>query len=140
MFNELYSARTDSDLATCNDKPIKVSQNEDLKRAIVRCDWSWDLKRRPAMAEIIKKLSDKVRFVLIKGSAALDLSRLARGDYDAYIHMGLKPWDVAAASLIVEKSGGIVTTPNDKPWDIFTPEIFAANPKIRQKILELIKE
>ena len=68
----------------------------------------------------------------------LDLSRLARGDYDAYIHMGLKPWDVAAASLLVTKAGGIITTPDNKPWNIFTPEIFASNPAIRSKILQII--
>lgn len=138
MFDELYLASTNKPFAICNGEKVEVSQNDDLKKAIVRVDWSWDLKRRPAMARIIQELSDKVRFVLIKGSAALDLSRLARGDYDAYIHMGLKPWDVAAASLIVEKAGGVVTTPDDKPWNIFTPEIFASNPRIRNKILAII--
>lgn len=140
MFDELYLARADSEVATCNGKPINVSQNEDLKKTIVRGDWAWDLSRRPAMAEIITKLCDKVRFILLKGSAVLDLSRLARGDYDAYIHMGLKPWDVAAASLLVTKAGGVITTPDDKPWNIFTSEIFAtANPAIRDKILEIIR-
>jgi myo-inositol-1(or 4)-monophosphatase len=141
MFDELYLASANSPFATCNGEEIKVSDNEDLKKAIVRVDWAWDLKRRPVMAEIISKLSDKVRFVLIKGSVVLDLSRLARGDFDAYIHMGLKPWDMAAASLLVTKAGGIITTPDGKPWNVFTPEIFAAsNTAIHQKILAIISD
>jgi myo-inositol-1(or 4)-monophosphatase len=42
------------------------------------------------------------------GSAALDLAYLAAGRVDGFWEAGLKPWDVAAGSLLVLEAGGIV--------------------------------
>lgn len=120
-------------------KRIHVSENDDLKKAMLRGDWSWDLKKRKRMAKAIEKVCDKVRFILLKGAGVLDLSRLARGDFDGYLHPGLKPWDVAAASLIIKEAGGVITSFDGGKWDIFEPSVFAANPKIHPKILEIIK-
>jgi myo-inositol-1(or 4)-monophosphatase len=43
------------------------------------------------------------------GSAALDLSYVACGRFDAFWEFYLKPWDTAAGGLLVEESGGRVT-------------------------------
>ena len=43
------------------------------------------------------------------GAAALDLCYVACGRLDGYWELGLKRWDAAAGSLIVEEAGGIVT-------------------------------
>jgi myo-inositol-1(or 4)-monophosphatase len=46
------------------------------------------------------------------GSAALDLSYVAAGRYDAFFEIGLAPWDVAAGALLVREAGGVVTKCN----------------------------
>ncbi len=42
------------------------------------------------------------------GSGVLILCYVACGRFDAYHHNGLKPWDNAAAFLLVEEAGGVV--------------------------------
>ena len=49
-----------------------------------------------------------VRDIRRMGSAALDLCFVACGRLDAYVERGLKPWDLAAAELIVREAGGRV--------------------------------
>jgi len=40
------------------------------------------------------------------GSAALALTYVASGRFDAYIERGIRLWDIAAGGLIVECAGG----------------------------------
>ena len=49
------------------------------------------------------------------GSAALGLCQVAAGANAAYIQMVLKPYDYAAASVIVEEAGGVMTQMDGSP-------------------------
>ena len=40
------------------------------------------------------------------GSAAIDLAYVACGRLDAFWEFGLKPWDMAAGTLLVTEAGG----------------------------------
>ena len=74
------------------------------------------------------------------GSAALDLAYVASGRYDGFWEFGLKPWDVAAASLIVQEAGGVVSDYQDENNYIFGRQILAAPEKIHQDIVKLFSE
>ena len=51
------------------------------------------------------------------GSAALALSYVANGRFDAFIQSGgMSAWDVAAAGLIAERGGAVVTDAHGGPW------------------------
>jgi myo-inositol-1(or 4)-monophosphatase len=51
------------------------------------------------------------------GSAALALAYVANGRFDAFVQNGgLSPWDVAAAGLIAERAGAVVTNLEGGPW------------------------
>ena len=43
------------------------------------------------------------------GSAAIDMAYVACGRLDFFWEFGLKPWDVAAGSLLVQEAGGRVS-------------------------------
>ena len=43
------------------------------------------------------------------GSAAIDLAYVACGRLDFFWEFGLKPWDVAAGSLLIAEAGGTVS-------------------------------
>ena len=43
------------------------------------------------------------------GAAALDLAYVAAGRLDGFWEAGLKPWDIAAGTLLIRESGGLVT-------------------------------
>ncbi len=54
------------------------------------------------------------------GSAALDLSYVAAGYFQGYWEVDLKPYDVAAALLMLEETGCTATTFSGKPYDPFS--------------------
>lgn len=43
------------------------------------------------------------------GSTAINLSFVAAGWLDGYWNLGVKPWDIAAGTLLIEEAGGVVT-------------------------------
>ena len=51
------------------------------------------------------------------GSAALALAYVANGRFDAMVQQGgLSTWDIAAAGLIAERAGAVVTDLEGGPW------------------------
>mgnify|MGYP000629897422 CR=1 FL=1 len=52
------------------------------------------------------------------GSAALDICYVASGKADLYFELILRPWDYAAAIVIVEEAGGVICTTENQPMPI----------------------
>ncbi len=138
MAGKLYCARADKEGAYLNGEHIHVSQISSLRETVAAFDWSWDPEKRKQIIPWLDKLSGQVRQIKAMGSAAADLAALAEGKIDAYLHSGVKPWDIAAAALIVEKAGGIVLSPDRSDWTPFKPGILAANHHLYPHILNLI--
>ncbi len=138
--NNLYWAQEDEENAFLNGKPIKISTTADLKEAVIACDWGWKLESRLSVVRWLKNIAAHIRQIKSMGSAVVDLASLASGRVDAYIHSDLKPWDVAASSLLIKKAGGEITTPNDEEWNVFNPEILASNKILHDSILDLINK
>ncbi len=63
------------------------------------------------------------------GSAALDLCDVACGKIGFFFEYSLSPWDYAAASVIIEEAGGIITQFNGSPIDLKSPCSIAAGNK-----------
>ena len=64
------------------------------------------------------------------GAAALDLAYVAAGRLDGFFEKGLKPWDMAAGSLLVTEAGGIVGTFAGESDYLYNDEVIAGSPKI----------
>jgi hypothetical protein len=120
-----------------NGRRIKVSPIETLDKAVVCTDWSHIQETRDSTTEFLKKIYGHIKQVKILGSAATDITLLARGGVDIYHHVRLFPWDVAAAGLIAMGAGATVTQIDGSPWDIFSKSILAANPILHKKIREI---
>ena len=56
-----------------------------------------------------KAIFQKTSGIRRAGAAALDLAYLAAGRVDGFWEAGLKAWDVAAGSLLIEEAGGAIT-------------------------------
>lgn len=121
-------------------KELKVSETSEPKKAVVAFDWPWDLQRRHKIVHILGNMTQDVRQMKSMGSAVADLMKLAEGKIDGYFHTGLKPWDVAAASLIVEKAGGVISAIDGGEWDFLTPDLLATNVAIYRRMLEFTTE
>ncbi|KKS46845.1 hypothetical protein A3J20_05695 [Candidatus Gottesmanbacteria bacterium RIFCSPLOWO2_02_FULL_42_29] len=120
-----------------NGRSIHVSDVKELNKAIVCTDWSHVMETREDTTQFLRKIYTKVRQIKILGSAATDLTLLARGGVDIYHHVRLYPWDVAAAGLIAQKAGVKVTEIDGGKWNVFSESILAANPTLHKKLLKL---
>ena len=138
--SRLFWARADRDYAYWNGRRIHLSEISELSQTVVCTDWSHILSTRDETTNVLRKIFHHVRQIKILGSAATDLTLLARGGVDVYHHVYLYPWDVAASSIVAQKAGAKITDIYGGQWNVFTPSILAANPALHQKILTLLNE
>ena len=75
------------------------------------------------------------------GSAAIDLAYVACGRLDFFWEFGLKPWDMAAGTLLVEEAGGRVSDMRGRPHDVVTSDhLLADNGLLHEETLALFAE
>ncbi|MGI8657907.1 MAG: inositol monophosphatase family protein [Candidatus Limnocylindria bacterium] len=109
--DDLYAAAADGP-ATLDGAPITTSSKETLTDYVV----SLAVIGRGGLTRE-RKIAPLIRIHRRMGSAALALVYVANGRFDAFIQNGgLSPWDVAAAGLIVERAGAVVTDVIGGPW------------------------
>jgi len=58
------------------------------------------------MLPYFNKLVHRVRKIRMMGSAALGLTYVASGRFDAYVESEISLWDIAAGGLIIQCAGG----------------------------------
>jgi myo-inositol-1(or 4)-monophosphatase len=115
--DDLYAATVDGP-ATLDGEPITTSEKQTLSDYVV----SLAVIGRGGLARE-RRIAPLIRIHRRMGSAALSLAYLANGRFDAYVQNGgLSLWDVAAAGLIAERGGAVVTDIGGGPW---------WNPKLR---------
>lgn len=73
------------------------------------------------------------------GSAALDLAYVASGRLDGFFEMHLKPWDIAAGSLMVKEAGGLLSDFDGGENYMQSGDVLCANPKIFKQIAQVIR-
>ncbi|MBW4518545.1 MAG: inositol monophosphatase [Scytolyngbya sp. HA4215-MV1] len=114
--------------ATCNRRPIRVSQTQDLSRSLLVTGFAYDRRDTPDTnyAEFCY-LTHLTQGVRRSGSAALDLAAVACGRMDGYWERGLSPWDITAGIVLVEEAGGKVTAYDESPVQISSGRILATN-------------
>ncbi len=92
--------------------PIRASGKDALTDFVV--SMSLGGRRVATRARGIRRA---IRISRSMGSAALALAYVANGRFDAFVQQGgLSAWDVAAAGLIAERAGAIVTAMDGGPW------------------------
>jgi len=131
---EMYSAARGLG-ASLNGKRIRVSSEKNLKRSLLATGFAYNIgtarKNNLGMFARMMKHAQAIRRL---GSAALDMCWVAAGRLDGFWEYYLHPWDTAAAKVIVEEAGGIVTRIDGKPFSIFDKEILASNGHIHRSM------
>jgi myo-inositol-1(or 4)-monophosphatase len=92
--------------ARLNGKVIHVSDRSTLGEAIVSIGFAKTTATLNATLPYFNELVRRVRKVRMMGAAALALTYVATGRFDAYIERGIRLWDIAAGGLIIECAGG----------------------------------
>ena len=124
--------------AYLNGNPIHVSDVEDVSHSLVATGFSYDADTRGVQGEVVAKVLPQVRDIRRIGAASTDLCAVAAGFVDAYWETGLKPWDMAAGSLIVTEAGGVVENLNGGKGDCSI--IIAGNPRVVENLREILRE
>jgi myo-inositol-1(or 4)-monophosphatase len=92
--------------ARLNGRVVHVSQRNRLSEALVSIGFAKSAESLEATLPYFNTLVPRVRKIRMMGSAALALTYVACGRFDAYIERGIRLWDIAAGGLIVECAGG----------------------------------
>lgn len=103
--SEMWTA-TKGGKARLNKKIIRVSGRKSLKDTIITMGFAKSRGSISTMLPVFEQLSYKVRKVRMMGAAALSMSYVASGRFDAYLESGVRIWDIAAGGIILEEAGG----------------------------------
>jgi myo-inositol-1(or 4)-monophosphatase len=109
--DDLYAATVDGP-ATLDGEPIAASTKQALSDYVVSL-----AVIGPGGLARERRIAPQIRIHRRMGSAALALAYVSNGRFDAFVQNGgLSPWDVAAAGLIAERAGAVVTDLKGGPW------------------------
>ena len=136
--NELFHA-TKGGGAWLNNKQIESSSTTDPADSIVALDWPRDPAERAEILQLLNVIVHATKTTRSIGTAALALSYVACGRLDAYFHMNLQPWDVAAGALIVKEAGGRFSDFLGEPWRLGEKSALATNRHLHQAYIDLIQ-
>ena len=137
MRNEMFAAERGHG-ATLNERKIRVSNVEELNKALVCTGFPYDVRTRPDFARDFTNFTLNAQAVRRDGSAALDLAFVACGRFDGFWEDGLRPWDTAAGALLVTEAGGRITNFEDEALDIYTKRVVASNGRVHDAMLRLL--
>jgi myo-inositol-1(or 4)-monophosphatase len=106
----------------------QVSEGEEAyNQAIVGTDLPGGFAERQQALNIASLMANQCTGLTMMGSPALGLCYVAAGRLNAYLALGLQIWDVAAASVILGESGGILTDIHGGSWLHTTGGYIASN-------------
>ncbi len=140
MRDELFSAQKGAG-AFLNGRELHVSSVDTLIKSLLATGFPYD--RKVSEKNNVNYFHDLLmasQEVRRDGSAALDLCSVAAGRFDGFWELKLKPWDVAAGSLIVQEAGGTISDLAGNAVALDAGEIVASNGSIHQQMVEALQK
>lgn len=141
--DELFSAEKKGKGAFRNNKPIQVSGQTGLEGANIAISNSYDdaamernLRRHLSIYEQIGSMP----WTSCAGSGVLIMTNIACGRVDTYHHNGLKPWDNAAAFLLVNEAGGVVTSLRGEPVGFTANAVIIGSKAVTKELLSIFSK
>ncbi len=136
--NDLFTA-TKGRGAYMNDRRLRVSKRIRMEECLISTGFPFrkgdDFNKYLAMMGDVMQRTAGLRR---PGAAALDLAYVAAGFTDAFFETGLKPWDMAAGSLLVTEAGGLVGNFTGESEFLAHEECLAGNPRIYGQLIPII--
>ena len=140
IFDELFFAERGKG-SYLNGQRLHVSSTGEMKQALLVTGFPYDLatSSRNNIDHFVAFLY-KAQAVRRDGSAALNLSYVAAGRFDAFWELKLNPWDTAAGLLVLIEAGGMATDFEGVPFDIYKGQLVASNGVIHGEMLRILRE
>lgn len=138
--DEMYKA-VKNEGAFLNDKPLKIEDRAVSEGVIAFGCARYNESKIDVLFSTVKELFLKSLSIRSGGSAAIDLSRIAKGANVIYIELKLQPYDYAAASVILEEAGGLITRIGGGEISLTEPcSILAGTKKAHEEVMKIAKE
>jgi myo-inositol-1(or 4)-monophosphatase len=125
--------------AQLDNRRIRVSKQRTLEGALLATGFPYRQNEQHAESyfAMFRTLSEATAGIRRPGAAALDLAYVAAGRVDGFWEMGLKPWDTAAGTLMIQEAGGLVGKLNGDVYGLGA-NIVAGTPKVYEAMISAI--
>jgi myo-inositol-1(or 4)-monophosphatase len=122
-----------------NGKKVHVTRQDRLSAGFLATGFPYDIRRsRRNNLDHFSRFATRCLAIRRAGAAALDLAYVAAGRFDGFWELKLKPWDMAAGTLLVEEAGGRISLPSGQPFTLKDRDIVASNGAIHDQMLNLL--
>jgi myo-inositol-1(or 4)-monophosphatase len=118
---------------------MRVSKQRTLEGALLATGFPYR-QDEPYVEEyfaMLRTVSGLAAGIRRPGSAALDLAYVAAGRVDGFWELGLKPWDTAAGTLLIQEAGGRVGTLDGAVYRLGA-NIVAGAPKVYEALIQAL--
>lgn len=124
-----------------NGRRMCVSTSTELAQSMIGCGFYYDrgAMMESTLAAIHAFFKQQIHGIRRFGTAALDLCQVADGLYGAFFEYQLMPWDFAAGRLIVEESGGTISSGLGKPLTLQKTCLLASNTHLHAAALDIVR-
>lgn len=127
--------------ARLNGELISVSNTDVAEHGFVATGFPYnDLSLIDPYLRLFRHLMAELQGIRRPGSAAYDLCCVACGRFDGFYEYSLHAWDVAAASLIIEEAGGVLSDWNGDDGWLFGQRLIVGNKAIHAYLLEKVTQ
>ena len=125
--------------AFLNANKISVSSTQQISNSLIATGFPYDRWQNGDfyIAEYLAFMK-KCQGMRRVGAASLDLCFVAAGRLDGFFERKLKPWDMAAGSVILSEAGGKITCFDGYKWNPFDETIVASNKIIHRQMVEIL--
>jgi len=138
ILNEMFFAEKGKG-AFYNDELIQVSEKDKISNSLIATGFAYDRwEKGDFYIKEYLAFMKRCQGVRRVGAAAVDLCYVAMGRLDGFFERKLKPWDMAAGSLIVTEAGGNISQFNGEKWHYLDDTIIASNGKIHEEMIEIL--
>jgi myo-inositol-1(or 4)-monophosphatase len=138
MRQEVFTAARGAG-AHLENRRMRVSKQRTLEGSLVATGFPYRQVEPYAdnYFAMLRSVSEIAAGIRRPGSAALDLAYVAAGRVDGFWELGLKPWDTAAGTLLIQEAGGRVGTLGGAEYQLGA-NIVAGAPKVYESLLEAL--
>jgi myo-inositol-1(or 4)-monophosphatase len=137
--NDLFTA-TKGAGAYLNEKRIRVSRRDKLADGLIGTGFPFrDMQGLDEYLRMFKLMTQHCAGMRRPGAAALDLAYVAAGRLDGFFEKTLKPWDIAAGSLLIAEAGGLVGNFAGESDYLHHGDVLAGNPKVFAQMVSLLE-
>lgn len=122
-----------------NERKIRVSKRKQLNGALLGTGFPFgDNDKLELFIDTFRAIFPQTAGIRRAGAASLDLAYVACGRLDGFWEFGLKEWDIAAGTLLIQEAGGIVSSIDDVGSTENSENILCANSNIHKEMKKII--